>query len=150
MQKYGAFSLEQFYTWNPAVGTQCGGLWLDYYYCVAVKGTPASPTTTTKAPSSGPTPVQSGIASNCQRYHLVKSGDSCQAIVDQYKTFSLTQFYGWNPAVGSSCQGLWLDNYVCIGVPGTPTTAPAPGPTSPSPVQPNVNPKCKVLSPEYS
>ncbi|KXJ85378.1 hypothetical protein Micbo1qcDRAFT_128179 [Microdochium bolleyi] len=143
--KYGGFTLAQFYTWNPAVGSSCGGLWLDYYYCVGVAGTPTGPTTTkpTQPTPTGnaPGPVQDGIASDCQRYHLVKSGDGCQKIVDQYKTFSLQQFYSWNPAVGNTCSGLWLDFYVCIGISGTPTTPPQ-QPSTPSPVQEGISSKC--------
>ncbi|KAL4872892.1 hypothetical protein BDV12DRAFT_209617 [Aspergillus spectabilis] len=29
-------TLQQFYLYNPAVGGDCGGLWLDYYVCVGV------------------------------------------------------------------------------------------------------------------
>lgn len=148
MTTYGTFSLAEFYKWNPAVGDQCTSLWLGYYYCVAVKGTstvPASTTTTAAAPA-GPTPTQEGISSDCKRYHLVKAGNSCQGIVDTYGTFTLSQFYSWNPAVGSTCSALWAEYYVCIGVTGTPTTTTKPStPTSttPSPTQPDVNPKCK-------
>jgi len=31
---YG-ITLDQFYAWNPPVGNDCSGLWLDYSYCVA-------------------------------------------------------------------------------------------------------------------
>jgi LysM repeat protein len=152
VSKYGTFSLPDFYKWNPAVGNTCSGLWLDYYVCVGVTGTPTSKPTTTAAPvptSNAPGPVQEGIASNCQRYHEVTSGDQCQAIVNKYGTFSLQDFYKWNPAVGNTCSGLWLGYYVCIGVNGTPTSKPtttaAPQPTSniPSPTQANVNKSCK-------
>jgi hypothetical protein len=36
--KYGTFTFAQFLTWNPAVGSDCAGLWLDYYYCIGVPG----------------------------------------------------------------------------------------------------------------
>ena len=29
-------TLDDFYKWNPGVGTDCSALWLDYYVCVAV------------------------------------------------------------------------------------------------------------------
>ena len=29
-------TLIDFETWNPAVGTNCTGLWADYYYCVGL------------------------------------------------------------------------------------------------------------------
>jgi hypothetical protein len=116
--KHGdTFTFADFLRWNPAVGSACSGLWADYWYCVAVPGTGTTPgpgPTTTTQPT-GPTPTQDGIAADCQRYHLAGSGDSCQRIVDQYGTFSLADFYGWNPAVGNTCSGLWAGYYYCIG-----------------------------------
>ncbi|KAF6784890.1 LysM domain-containing protein [Colletotrichum sojae] len=148
--------------WNPAVGTSCSGLWANTYYCVGVAGTPTKPTTTAPpAPPptapAGPSRTQDGIADNCQRHHKAVSGDTCQGIVDRYGTFSLTQFYAWNPAVGNTCSGLWLGYYYCIGVPGTPgsppttTAAPAPAPppadtcnpSAPAPTQPSATCGCK-------
>lgn len=112
----GAFTLADFYKWNPAVGNDCAGLWASTYYCV---GAPKATTTTAAEPGptapAGPSPTQDGIVAGCQRYHQAVSGDTCQGIVDRYGTFSLTQFYGWNPAVGSGCSGLWLGYYYCIG-----------------------------------
>lgn len=29
-------TLDEFYAWNPEVGTLCTGLWPDYYICVGV------------------------------------------------------------------------------------------------------------------
>ncbi|KAF2007436.1 carbohydrate-binding module family 50 protein [Amniculicola lignicola CBS 123094] len=31
-------SLTEFYSWNPATGSDCSNLWPDYYYCVGVSG----------------------------------------------------------------------------------------------------------------
>jgi len=33
--QYGIL-LEDFYSWNPGVGSDCAFLWLDYYVCVGV------------------------------------------------------------------------------------------------------------------
>ncbi|KAJ4165703.1 hypothetical protein LMH87_007324 [Akanthomyces muscarius] len=30
--------LDNFYAWNPAVATDCSGLWLNYYYCIGISG----------------------------------------------------------------------------------------------------------------
>ena len=30
----GTFTFADFLTWNPAVGADCGGLWVGYYYCI--------------------------------------------------------------------------------------------------------------------
>jgi hypothetical protein len=115
-------SLDDFYAWNPAVGTSCQYLDLGEYVCVDIVGvTPSSTTTTTTtstAPSNGittPTPYQTGMASNCDSFHLVTSGDQCVDLATSYD-ISLTQFYSWNPAVGSSCEYLDLGDYVCVGV----------------------------------
>ena len=91
------------------VGSSCGNLWLGYAYCV--KG-PASSSTTTAGASA---PTQSGIASNCDEYHTVVSGDSCAAIETQYND-TFTELYQWNPAIGSSCQNLWVGYAICVGV----------------------------------
>ncbi|KAH7140925.1 carbohydrate-binding module family 50 protein [Dactylonectria macrodidyma] len=31
-------TLEEFYEWNPAVGSDCSNLWPDYYYCIGITG----------------------------------------------------------------------------------------------------------------
>jgi hypothetical protein len=112
--KYGTFTLNQFLSWNPAVGADCSGLWLGYYYCMGVPDTPSTTTITTTTPA-GPSPTQTGIISTCSRYHKAVAGDSCAGIVNQYGTFTLDQFLSWNSAVGADCSGLWLGYYYCIG-----------------------------------
>jgi hypothetical protein len=97
------------YSWNPAVGDDCSSLQLGVYVCVGIPGTAtAKPTTTSGTSNSGPSPTQTGIASDCEQTHLlplsrvvgtdrsagtsyykVVSGDSCQKIVDKYRTFTL-------------------------------------------------------------
>lgn len=140
------------YKWNPAVGSDCTSLWVGYYVCVGVPGTPTTLTTTTKATTTaptGPTPTQSGITSKCTNYYLVSSGDTCANIVSKYGTFSLSDFYSWNPAVGSDCSGLWTGYYVCVGVPGTPTTTKKPTtttapPSGPTPTQAGIISSCNA------
>ncbi|KAK1766653.1 hypothetical protein QBC33DRAFT_570776 [Phialemonium atrogriseum] len=83
---YGTFTIDEFYKWNPAVRKDCSSLFLGYYVCIGIPGTP-----TTSAPSD-PTPTQAGITKNCNSYYLVKSGDICQKIVDSHKgKFTLKQ-----------------------------------------------------------
>ncbi|KAF2226561.1 hypothetical protein BDZ85DRAFT_246993 [Elsinoe ampelina] len=148
IDKYRTFSLQQFYAWNPAVGTSCSGLWLGYYYCIGTASTPTSPPSTTTVaptptPSNGfPSPVQPNIISTCKRFYQVQSGDFCQKIVDQYRTFTLSDFYNWNPSVGNTCASLQAGYFVCVGVDGTPTS---PSPTSnpiPSPTQTGIIKTC--------
>lgn len=135
-QTYG-ISLDQFYAYNPAVGSECLNLWAGDYVCVGVKAggggggsssssgataTPAPTTTTTTTtgststvPVTTPTPTQSGMVSDCDSFYYVESGDGCWAIANEYG-ISLDDFYAWNPAVGDDCSGLWADYYVCVGI----------------------------------
>ncbi|KAL2014485.1 hypothetical protein VTN00DRAFT_2010 [Thermoascus crustaceus] len=80
------------------------------------------------------------------RFYKVVSGDSCAGIVDKYRTFTLDDFYSWNLAVGNDCHNLQAGYYVCVGVPGTPTTPPSttatPTPTGPSPTQTGIISTC--------
>lgn len=148
VNKHGTFTLSQFYAWNPAVGTSCQGLQAGVYVCIGVQGTPTTrPTSTTTRSQSatttpnGPQPQQPNIRKDCQRFHKVVSGDTCEVIVNRYRTFDTKQFISWNPDVGSACTSLFLDFYVCIGVLGTPTSASsssrttATGIVTPSPIQ---------------
>lgn len=100
-----------------------------------------------------PSPTQGGLTPDCQRFYQVQSGDFCQGIVDQYGTFTLSQFYTWNPAVGNTCGGLQTGFFVCVGVAGTPTMRPTSTTTSarptttdplrPSPTQAGLTPDCR-------
>lgn len=113
VNKYaGEFSLPDFYTWNPAVGSGCSSLWVGYAVCVGTLSTPTTPPITSSvAPSSisSSAPTQTGIVSSCDRYYTVQAGDSCQGIVDNYSgEFMLSDFYSWNPAVSSDCSSLWV------------------------------------------
>ncbi|EHA28328.1 hypothetical protein ASPNIDRAFT_136869, partial [Aspergillus niger ATCC 1015] len=62
-----------------------------------------------------PSPIQPGMTSNCDSFHLVSSTDTCAAIASS-AGISLANFYSWNPSVGSGCETLWLGYYVCTGV----------------------------------
>ncbi|KAF3400543.1 LysM domain-containing protein [Talaromyces pinophilus] len=69
-----------------------------------------------------PTPYRTGIAANCDKFHLLVAGDQCGTLAAEYG-ISLAQFYQWNPAVGTSCQYLALGDYVCVDIIGViPTT----------------------------
>ncbi|CAK7231095.1 hypothetical protein SBRCBS47491_007814 [Sporothrix bragantina] len=144
VQKYSGITIDDFYSWNPAVGTDCSGLWLDTYVCVgttasATRKPSSTPAHTSATGSAAPSPTQDGLTSKCNRFYEVVKGDTCAKIVAKYGTFSLNDFYGWNPAVGTDCSGLWVDTYVCVGVPGTPTVAP---PAKPSPTQDGLDASC--------
>jgi LysM repeat protein len=140
-----SISLPQFYSWNPAVGSSCSSLGAGDYVCVDIIGNTVT-TTTKKTSTNGittPTPIQTGMVSNCGAFYLVSSGDTCAAIVATYD-ISITQFYAWNPAVGSSCSSLDVGDYVCVNIIGNMVTVtststhkstPTNGISTPTPVQ---------------
>ncbi|BDD54501.1 hypothetical protein MPDQ_004974 [Monascus purpureus] len=113
-------SLSDFYSWNPAVKSDCSGLQASVFVCVGVSGYATTITTGTPIPAT-PTPTQSGMASNCRRFYDVQSGDGCPDLASQAGV-ALTDFYNWNPAVSTDCSGLQASVFVCIGTAGPVTT----------------------------
>ncbi|PVI08682.1 carbohydrate-binding module family 50 protein, partial [Periconia macrospinosa] len=108
----------QIISWNPALGSNCGSLWLDTYICISTIGhTPTTPTPT--QPGNGvstPTPYQTGMTNSCKSFHFVIDGDNCERISSQYR-ISLNDFVKWNPAVGGTgCGSLWRNTYACVAV----------------------------------
>ncbi|KAJ5928235.1 hypothetical protein N7466_007191 [Penicillium verhagenii] len=121
-----SITLADFYDWNPAVGTSCANLELGEYVCVAIS--------TSSATSGGittPSPIQTGMPSTCDEFHLVVSGDTCSVVASEYG-LTLSQFYAWNPAVGSDCSTLDLGDYVCVHI----------SVTTPSPIQTSMYSEC--------
>ncbi|OOO12854.1 Peptidoglycan-binding lysin domain-containing protein [Aspergillus oryzae] len=79
---YG-ITLAQFYQLNPSIGSTCNTLWLGYAYCV--KGPSSSATATAISSTASPNGhTQAGTVSNCNLYHTVVSGDSCDHIEITY------------------------------------------------------------------
>ncbi|PYI34514.1 LysM domain protein [Aspergillus indologenus CBS 114.80] len=110
-------TMAEFYAWNPAVGSDCNTMEYGYYVCV---GVPATTTATT----TGPSPTQTGIITNCTTYYEATANDSCWSIVtEKYAYLTEAEFLAWNPAVGSDCTGLWAGYYYCVA---TTTVAPMP------------------------
>ncbi|KAH7159574.1 hypothetical protein B0J13DRAFT_642947 [Dactylonectria estremocensis] len=132
VKKYG-ISQAQLSTWNPKVGSTCTGLWAATYACVGIiGGTPTTPDDGTATPS----PIQAGMVKNCNKFHLVKTTTTCTSI-EAYYTLPFATFYKWNPAIGSNCQSLLANYYVCVSVEGwKPTpTEPGNGIATPTPIQ---------------
>ncbi|KAH7016728.1 hypothetical protein EDB80DRAFT_827002 [Ilyonectria destructans] len=144
IRDYYNLPLAEFYKWNPAVGNTCTSLLVDYYVCVSIIGfTPPTPT----EPGNGistPSPIQTGMTKNCNKFHLVKSTTTCVSIQDYYK-ISFADFYKWNPAIGSKCTSLWADTNVCVGIigGGTTPTNPGNGIETPKPIQDGMTKSCK-------
>lgn len=100
-----------------------------YRYCVKLStGTMSTttsivshvPTTTgaatvTTTGMATPTPTQSGMVSNCNKFYDVVKDDGGYDIAAAY-SIPLADFYSWNPAVKTDCSGLQPDFYVCVGL----------------------------------
>ncbi|CAG8907921.1 unnamed protein product [Penicillium egyptiacum] len=121
VEEFFSITQDQLVSWNPSLQPDYCVLVPKWSYCVsgpAVTGTSASSAANTPAGtlsySGTSAPTQSGIAKSCTKYHLVQNGDSCNSIQDQYMTFTLSQFYSWNPAISHGCKGLKNGDFVCI------------------------------------
>ncbi|WAO97001.1 Hypothetical protein NCS54_01469900 [Fusarium falciforme] len=155
---FGTFDFDTFFKWNPAVGKDCSGIWAGYYYCVGVPGTPTGkPSATSPKPTATggvetPSPIQEGIAKNCNKWHPVAKTTTCSSIENYYK-LPFAQFLKWNPAVEEDCSGLWAGYWVCVSVEGykpttttvakPTTTKPANGIKTPEPIQNGMVKNCE-------
>ncbi|KAL8356637.1 hypothetical protein RB601_001776 [Gaeumannomyces tritici] len=120
VKEYPMVTQKQFLDWHPFLNGNCNGLWAGYWYCGIAfdwDDVPMPPTVTTK-----PSPMPTGIASNCAAWYLTTVADTCDLITQMFGTFSTADFIGWNPSVRSDCSGIVMESYYCVGVPGTPTT----------------------------
>jgi chitinase len=76
----------------------------------------SSSTTSSAIAVITPSPTQPDVATNCDSFHLVGSGNICVTVA-QAAGISLDDLYLWNPTIGGdTCPNLWLGFYVCIGV----------------------------------
>ncbi|KAF2677518.1 carbohydrate-binding module family 50 protein [Lentithecium fluviatile CBS 122367] len=117
-----------------------------------IKTTPTTtpPPTSTK-PSNGietPSPLQSSIVANCDKFYFVQQDDNCDSI-SKSQGISSAQIIAWNPSVGSSCAGLWANAYACVSIIGhepstalPTTTAPSNGIATPTPIQDGMVSNC--------
>ncbi|OJJ95699.1 carbohydrate-binding module family 50 protein [Aspergillus aculeatus ATCC 16872] len=147
-------ALSDFYAWNPAVGSSCADLDIGDYVCIGATGSAISSTAATATVTSSgtgivtPAPIQTGMTATCDAFHLVISGDTCAAIASD-AGIALSDFYAWNPAVGSSCADLDVGDYVCIGATGIVTSATATssgtGIVTPAPIQTGMTATCDAF-----
>ncbi|KAI3227720.1 hypothetical protein CBS147310_7445 [Penicillium roqueforti] len=115
-----SITLAQFNAWNPAVGENCAGLWVDEAYCVkapttAITTHSTAVTTSTRATMTPPAPTQAGIPSECNAYDVAQHGDGCEVFASR-NNITVDQLYTWNPALNNVCENFWLNEAYCIGV----------------------------------
>ncbi|KAI9149972.1 LysM domain-containing protein [Paramyrothecium foliicola] len=143
-------TIDEFHAWNPLVGKSCAGLWAEVFVCVSIIGHTPKPSSTSGTPT-GPTngvntplPIQPNMVNNCDKFHFVAKGQTCDEIVSK-NGISMAQFIAWNKAVGPTCGGLWAEAHACVSIIGhEPTpTQPGNGVTTPSPIQAGMVGNCK-------
>lgn len=72
--------------------------------------------------AQAPGPTQPGTISSCNKWHVVKSGDTCGSLESTYK-ISHADFLTWNPAVSNDClTNFWPDYAYCVAVGATVTS----------------------------
>ncbi|KPM44174.1 hypothetical protein AK830_g2383 [Neonectria ditissima] len=98
-------SIPDFLEWNPKAGSGCTGLKTNVYACVSIIGsTPTKPDNGIKTP----TPTQPNMVHNCNKFHLVQSGEKCSTVANS-NGVSIPNFLKWNPEAGAGCTGLKTD-----------------------------------------
>ncbi|OBT68027.1 hypothetical protein VE03_01474 [Pseudogymnoascus sp. 23342-1-I1] len=141
-----SMSLDDFKTWNPAIGADCTSLFANYYVCVGIqpqssyRGTNTAssqwypPYTPTVHPTPNstfvPSPTQNGIPSSCMAFYQATANDTCESIIKEEGYVSLEVLKEYNPALGSDCSGLIPGDYYCVmngtlPLPSVATAAPA-------------------------
>lgn len=135
----------QLHQWNKGIGgAACANMWTGYNLCIGVSG---SPTTTEPVANPNPTPdpIQNGMVGNCNKFHLVASGDNCWSVASKY-SLTESQLQQWNAGIGgSACNNMWTGYHLCVGVSGGggSQTQPPPASDTPQPVQDGMVGNCK-------
>ncbi|KAJ6032590.1 hypothetical protein N7540_003322 [Penicillium herquei] len=130
--EFGNFTLSEFYSWNPAVGSSCTYLDVGDAVCIgktSSTNTSASSVTVTATSTTASGTEEPSTDPSCTTFHKVVSGDTCVSIEEEYG-ITAAEFLAWNPNVGSTCESLWLGYLVCVDAPYTITSSATPIATS--------------------
>ncbi|KAK2746819.1 hypothetical protein FQN57_002861 [Myotisia sp. PD_48] len=155
---------QQLLEWNPALGTDCSGLYVGWWVCVMVRVRTVTDTfswITTDTPANIPTltgeytptpfpsidddftasPTQTGIVEGCKSFHFAEPGNTCRDIVDGH-FLKMDDFFAWNPALNSNCDGLWAGYWYCVVGPEGITAMPPTVTATPTNLPPGQPPNC--------
>lgn len=69
-------------------------------------------------PVATPSPVQTGVVSDCTDFYESVEGDGCVSVADA-NDITEAEFIAWNPAVGSDCTNFWISEYYCKKFPSS-------------------------------
>ncbi|KAI4192254.1 MAG: hypothetical protein LQ348_003223 [Seirophora lacunosa] len=144
----------QLLEWNPALDSDCSGLYYGWWICIGIQprssltltyttelGNVTIPAYEPFTPTSFPTinssftatPTRAGVPSDCKAWYLAAPDDTCTKVLQQINYISREEFFEWNPALQGNCDGLWVNYWYCVAryaasdvpMPPTVTTAPA-------------------------
>jgi hypothetical protein len=66
--------------------------------------------------STPPGPTFTGSPSNCNKWYVIASGDTCGSVEAKFG-ITHAQFIAWNPAVSNDCvTNFWLEQAYCVGL----------------------------------
>jgi hypothetical protein len=121
----GPISTEYFVLWNSGVGgIVCNNLQPGTYGCIGIQ------TAANGVPT--PLPTQPGMATNCNKFVRINSGDTCNIVAFYNGPIATDDFVLWNSGVGgTACNNLQPGTYGCIGIPTAANGVPTPLPTQP-------------------
>ncbi|KAF2766280.1 hypothetical protein EJ03DRAFT_345213 [Teratosphaeria nubilosa] len=130
----------EFYLWNSVLGdagAYCSTqFWSGYWYGIGIEASQPTPSATPTSVSSGqaaPTPTQSGIVSNCDKYAKTSSGDTCAGFAAD-QGIGTAQLYTWNTQLGAQGQNcsteFWAGYYYCVDAPTTTSVTSSPTSTA--------------------
>jgi len=129
-------SYEDFMAWNPAVGTDCTGLFQNTWVCVEIYpqttlviDVPATigindtiPPYVTYSPEPlpqvdpyfAPVPSHGPMPANCIAFELGGKPGVCGALLEARPEMVLEKFFSWNPVLDKNCANVRADNYYCV------------------------------------
>ncbi|PGH27226.1 hypothetical protein AJ80_01183 [Polytolypa hystricis UAMH7299] len=108
------------------------------------------PTITTIIPEGWvepPGPTHTGIPEDCNKWHMVSTGDGCASIAAKFN-IPLATFYEYNPSINAQCGNLVAGFVVCVRIwvepTDTATVTPTPTTTAgpPGPIETGTSPTC--------
>ncbi|KAJ5660691.1 carbohydrate-binding module family 50 protein [Penicillium longicatenatum] len=146
--------MDDFLSWNPAVGENCTSLYVAYYYCIDGPLAMDNSTATTQIILGGwtaaalptmnstfaPSPTASGLISSCQGYYEASEYDTCDNVTSSLGYLDVAEFEDWNTGINCSTS-LTDGTYYCVA---NFTSDPLPSTVSvlPSPVQTGIVSTC--------
>ncbi|KAL4860715.1 hypothetical protein BDV12DRAFT_208904 [Aspergillus spectabilis] len=129
VQSYFGITIDQLVSWNPSLSSTDCSLTVGWSYYVDAPTVTTTKTSTSKTTATTTTTKTTAMTTTTTTTTttsgaapgLIQTGDGCYDLAATFNIL-LSDFYAWNPAVGTSCESLQAGYYVCIGVAGGSST----------------------------